>query len=151
MKCEGTSLSVVWSREDGFGAPPPGAVVNDTIAVAQRVIPLPDMPARGPETLVDPSYITARALAQNWTAKLTKAPDDPLPPPPEGRKNSWNPPLPLWVKRSFTLSVPQLPSQLAVYFGDLPGAVITSLSFAPGSGLLSGSWKVEGVIYENRI
>jgi hypothetical protein len=106
---------------------------------------------RGHEDLANPADNTRRYLRQNWPGILAHMLDDPPPPPPPDYKGPWNPPPPPWVKRSFTLTVPELPSGLPAYFGDLPGIVVNSLNFVQGNSNVVGSWTVEGVIYENRI
>ena len=146
--CGETALTERWGRTSGFSSPPPNAVVSDSGTTANLSIPLPALKPRGAEALIDPEEITRRYLAQNWTGSLAKAQDDPLPQPPADYKGSWNPPPPPWVKRSFTLSMPQLPWTLPVFFADLPGVVVNSLSLSLNG--MSGTWTVDGVIYENR-
>lgn len=148
VQCDGATLNEKWTRTGGFSSPPPGSSVNDTGSSATRTVNLPTLQPRGTESLRDPEEITKRYLAQNWPGSLMRMPDDPPPPPPPDYQGPWNPPPPPWVKRSFTLSVPQLPWTLPDYFADLTGLVVNSLSLS-FNGVL-GTWTVEGVIYENR-
>jgi hypothetical protein len=92
--------------------------------------------------------VTEDYLRLAWPGTIQRIPDDPPPPPPPDYNGPWNPPPPPWVKRSFTLNVPELPAELPYMLGDLPGVVITSASYA-ASGIKS-NWTIEGVIYENR-
>jgi len=151
VKCDGVNISAQWSRTKDNTVPPKDWVINTEGNVATLTVPLPKLTPRGHEDLANPNDITRRYLAQNWTGILKRIPDDPPPPPPPDYKGKWNPPPPPWVKRSFTLSVQQLPSLLSSYFHDLPGATASSLVYTPGTSGTSGSWSVEGVIYENRI
>ncbi len=148
LKCSGASINLSWNREKGSTAPPPGSVVNDTGATATQSIPLAGLTKRGTEVLKNSDEITNRYLAQNWPGVIARISDDPPPPPPPGYTGPWTPPPAPWVKRSFTLNVPELPAGLPTYVGDLPGAIINSMSYTPGG--LSAAWLVEGVIYENR-
>jgi hypothetical protein len=116
---------------------------------ATQNIPLKTLERRGDEKLKDIEEVTNRYLFQNWPGTLSRAPDDPPPPPPQGYTGPWNPPPAPWVKRSFTLNVALLPGGLPGYIGDFPGAIINNMNFTPG-GSSSTSWRVEGVIYENR-
>lgn len=151
LKCDGNSLSINWNRDKGNSAPPKEWSISDQGTTASSSVSLSKLTPRGHEDLANPSDITRRYLAQNWTGTIAKAPDDPLPPPPPDFKGTWNPPPPPWVKRSFTLTVPELPSVLPSYFQDLPGVIVSSMAFRPGSNSSGGSWSVEGVIYANRI
>lgn len=145
LRCTEASLSAEWSRGKGMSRPPEGAVLDDTGARAVLNLPLPALAVRGAEALVDPNVVLHRYLAQDWPGRLTAAPDDPPPLPPPGFQGNWNPPPPPWVKRSFTLTVTELPASLPHYLEDLPGIVVENLSYT------SGTWSVTGVIYENRI
>lgn len=151
LTCEGNSINVTWQRTDGMTRPPPTASVIDAATSASASYSLPAVNPRGPQDLSDPNEITRRYLAQNWPGTIGRLPDDPPPPPPPNFTGNWNPPPPPWVKRSFTLTVSELPGSLRTFFQDLPGAVVNSLSYAPGSGGGGGLWRIEGVIYENRI
>ena len=148
LTCSGSSIGLTWSRERGATAQPPGSVLNDALTTASQTIPLPPLNVRGAEMLGDSAEMTKRYLSQNWSANLTKAPDDPLPPPPPGYTGPWNPPPPPWVKRSFTLVVSELPSNIPDLIADLPGVVLNTMTYAPAG--ISGTWSVGGVIYENR-
>lgn len=151
LKCNGSSIEISWSRISGFSKPPPlKSVINDTASSADASISLPSLEPRGPQDLLDPTEVTRRYLGQNWPGTVSRAPDDPLPPPPPGYKGAWTPPPPPWVKRSFTVTVSELPASLSLFFGDLPGTVINSLNYSPSANG-AGSWTIEGVIYENRI
>jgi hypothetical protein len=145
LKCDDSAISIAWSREKGISRPPTAnAVVNDTGASATLSIPLRGLTPRGPENLENPDILTHRYLAQDWPGTISRMPDDPPPPPPPGYQGNWSPPPTPWVKRSFTVTIPELPSSLPVYLGDLPGTIIESLSYS------GGSWSISGVIYENR-
>jgi hypothetical protein len=150
LTCSGKSISLSWVREKGFSRPPQGSVVSENGGSASVSIALPSLTARGPEDLVDPTEVMRRYLAQDWPGALARAPDDPMPPPPPDFQGQWTPPPPPWVKRSFTVSVPELPADLSLFFGDLPGTTVNSLSYAPNGGK-GGNWTIEGVIYENRV
>ncbi|MFA4994429.1 MAG: type 4b pilus protein PilO2 [Bdellovibrionales bacterium] len=148
LSCNGLGINLSWQRTKGETAPPKGSSVNDTGATAVQTLPLPPLQPRGNELLKNIDEITNRYLLQNWPGSISRAPDDPLPPPPEGYTGPWNPPPAPWVKRSFTLNVAELPGGLPGFIGDLPGAIINSMSFSRGGG--ASAWVVEGVIYENR-
>lgn len=145
LKCDGQVISTTWGRTGGISAPPPGSTVDPSAGTASLNVTLPKLESRGPENLENPSEITRRYLIQNWPGSIAQAPDDPPPAPPPGYQGPWNPPQTPWVKRSFTVTVPELPSSLPVFFGGLPGTIINSLSYS------GGSWTIEGVIYENRV
>jgi len=148
MKCSGSALDLTFNRDKGMSLPPADSHVSDTGLIATKSISLQTLSPRGAEPLVDPNETTRRFLLQNWPASLNRIANDPLPPPPADYKGTWNPPLPPWVKRSFTLSIPELPGSLPLYFGGFPGVVINVMSYSPSG--ISGMWVVEGVIYENR-
>lgn len=150
IKCTNGSLLVQYARTGGHSNPPPGSSVMDTGEFAELSIPTQPMPERGEQQLVDPSEVTRRYLNQNWPATLARLPEDPPPPPPPDYTGEWNPPPPPWIKRSFTFSVPVLPWTLESYFQDLPGVVIDNAVLTGDGIVLTNSWKVEGVIYENR-
>ncbi|MFY9288925.1 MAG: type 4b pilus protein PilO2 [Alphaproteobacteria bacterium] len=148
LKCDGATVNVSWSRDKTMSRPPHGSVVNETATAASQTVTLPALSPRGNENLADSSEVTRRYLAQDWPGAVSRSPDDPLPPPPAGYQGPWNPPAAPWVKRSFTVTVPELPGSLPLYFGTLPGVIINSLTYSGASS--SGSWMIEGVIYENR-
>jgi hypothetical protein len=145
VSCNGSSLVADWRREKGFSSPPAPFVINDSATGATYSVALPALKPRGSEQLVNPEDVTRRYLGQNWPGAISRVPDDPPPPPPPDYHGEWKPPPPPWVKRSFTVTVPVLPWNSPTFFGDLPGTVVNSLKYAPGS-----SWTIEGVIYENR-
>ncbi|MDP9127434.1 MAG: type 4b pilus protein PilO2 [Pseudomonadota bacterium] len=149
LRCDGTNVTLTWSRQSGYAPMPAKAAVNENGSTASMSVPLPALSPRGHQDLVDPKVVTARYLAQNWPGMINRIPDDPPPPPPPDFKGTWAPPPPPWVKRSFTLTVQELPASLSLFFGDLQGTVINSLSYTPAS-TVGGTWTVEGVIYENR-
>ncbi len=148
FSCNGTTISLTWNRTKGQTAPPMEARVNDTGHVATKTLPLPPLNPRGNEVLKNIDEITNVYLIQNWPGSVARLSDDPPPPPPEGYTGAWNPPPAPWVKRSFTLTVAEIPGALSGYIGDLPGAIINSMSYSRGGG--ATAWTVEGVIYENR-
>jgi hypothetical protein len=148
FSCSGTSLSLTWNREKGETTPPKGSRVSETGSTATQSIPLPPLERRGAESLKNIDEITNRYLSQDWPGSISRGTDDPLPGPPPGYSGAWNPPPAPWVKRSFTLSVAEIPGELPDLIGNLPGAVINSIRYAPGN--TSAAWVVEGVIYENR-
>jgi hypothetical protein len=151
LKCDGGAMSLTWTREHGFSAPPQDWSIGESGMTATSSVPLPKAAVRGHEDLLNPAEVTRRYLAQNWMGTLVRLQDDPPPPPPPNYKGPWNPPPAPWVKRSFTLTVPNLPSELPLYFRDLPGALVNAMIFKPGTNSAGGSWSVEGVIYENRV
>ena len=148
VRCTGSSLSIMWARDKGATLPPPGAAVLDNAGSASLAVPLTPLTPRGEESLLDIAEVTSRYLSQNWPGSIARAPDDPLPPPPPNYSGPWNPPPPPWVKRSFTLSVSELPAGLPDYLGTIPGLIINTMNFVPGGSF--GQWSVDGVIYENR-
>ena len=148
LKCSGTAISLVWGRERGATAIPPDTIINDTLSTATRTISLPPIGKRGTEVLGDSGDLTKRYLSQNWSGGLNKTVDDPLPVAPAGYTGTWNPPPPPWIKRSFTLTVSELPSNIPELISGLPGVVINNMNYTPNG--MSGAWSVEGVIYENR-
>jgi hypothetical protein len=150
MKCDGSSISISWIRDKGFSTPPKDWVLNASGAAATSSVSLPRLTPRGHEDLANPDDITRRYLGQNWAGTVSRLPEDPLPPPPPGYTGAWNPPPAPWIKRSFTLTVPELPSVLPTYFHDLPGVVASALTFKLGTNNVSGTWSIEGIIYENR-
>ncbi|MDD3181273.1 MAG: type 4b pilus protein PilO2 [Alphaproteobacteria bacterium] len=150
ISCKRNTLLVRYSRRGGHSNYPKGAVVTDTGEYAELSVPLEVLAPRPVEQLVDPDVITRRYLNQNWSATIGREPDDPPPPPPPSYSGEWNPPPAPWIKRSFTFTVPVLPWTLESFIGDLPGVIIWSAVLS-GDGLETrNSWKVEGVIYENR-
>jgi hypothetical protein len=151
LKCDGNSVSLGWTRGNGFARPPMNSSVNDSGSMASLTISLPHMDPRGHQDLTDPNIITRRYLGENWPGTIARTADDPLPPAPPNFKGNWSPPPAPWVKRSFTVAVPVLPGSTLLFFGDLPGAVITSMTYVFGGTASGGSWTIEGTIYENRV
>jgi hypothetical protein len=150
MKCDGIMATTTWNREHGFSAPPKDWVISDSGGSATSSVVLPKLEPRGHEELANIYEVTRRYLTQNWPGTVARAPDDPLPQPPPDYRGQWNPPPAPWVKRSFNLTVSNLPAELPTYFNELPGTVATALTYKPGTSMAGGSWIVEGVIYENR-
>ncbi len=144
LHCGGGNLKTAWDHTKGISRPPENSIVSDTGLNASLEINLPALAPRGPENLTDIDAVTKRYLAQDWPGAINRASDDPPPSPPAGYQGAWNPPPAPWVKRSFTVTVPELPASLPAFFGDLPGVVINSVDY----GL--GMWTITGVIYENR-
>ena len=151
VKCDPGALTANWVREKGFSAPPKDWTVQPTGMSGASSTPLPQLTPRGHEDLINPDAITRRYLAQNWPGTMARMPEDPPPPPPPDYKGPWNPPPPPWVKRSFTITVQDLPSSLPLFFHDVPGVVVNSLTYKPNANNIGGQWIVEGIIYENRI
>jgi hypothetical protein len=148
LHCSGNDISLTWTREKGLTTLLPNAKINDNGNSATQTVKLQDLKPRGSEFLGDPDDTLKRYLEQGWPGMIARVADDPAPPAPPGYTGPWNPPPAPWVKRSFTLTVPELPGSLPVYLGGLPGVVITSMNFTPSG--IDGSWVIEGVIYENR-
>ena len=148
LRCAGGNIALTWSRDKGYSVPPPGATINETASSGTQTIALSHLEPRGEEALADQEEITRRYLAQNWPGSINRAPDDPLPSPPPEYKGPWNPPPAPWVKRSFTFAVPELPGNVPGWIGGLPGVVINNMNFSFNG--ISGTWSIEGVIYENR-
>ncbi len=148
VSCDQSALSVAWTRSGGFAAVPPNAVVGDTGLSATLSVPISNLSPRGSEALPDPDETTARYLRQDWPGTIARVPDEPPPPPPPDFTGTWDPPPIPWVKRSFNLVTPALPWTLPLFFGDLPGVVITSLAYASSGA--SDTWTIDGEIYENR-
>ncbi len=145
VNCTRGGLGLVWNREPGFTKPMNEAAIDATGNSASRSIPLPMLPNRTQENLLDPNDITQRYLAQNWNGTVTRLPDDPPPPRPENvPPEDWQPPPAPWIKRGFNLTLTDLPGELPQYFSNVPGVIIKTLTNQ------GGSWMVEGVIYENR-
>ncbi len=135
IKCAAGALTIAWGRTKGSATIPEGAALNETLTSATKTISLAPVPPRGAEALGDPDVLTERYLTQDRSLNLTKAPDDPPPPPP-------------WVKRSFTFSVQDLPSDMPKLLADLHGVMLKGLSCNVSGGVCT--WTIEGVIYENR-
>lgn len=150
LRCEPGTVSITWSRDKGFSNPPKDWALTANANTATSSVPVAHLADRGPQELANPEDITRRYLTQNWPGTLQRQPDDPPPPPPPNYKGPWNPPPPPWVKRSFTLTVAELPSLLPTYFHDLPGIVANAITYKPNASNANGSWVVEGIIYENR-
>jgi Pilin accessory protein (PilO) len=150
VKCARGSLSINWGRDKSYSSPPSDWVISTNASSATSTVSISQLMARAHEDLSNQEDITRRYLAQNWPGTVARLPDDPLPPRPADCKGEWNPPPPPWVKRSFTLTVPDLPSSLPLYFQDLPGVVVNSMAYKPGATGAGGSWSIEGIIYENR-
>ncbi|MDD2324388.1 MAG: type 4b pilus protein PilO2 [Alphaproteobacteria bacterium] len=150
VDCTEGGLSIKWLRNGGFAEAPSDFAINDMGKGAVSSVPLKDLKPRGGEALVDPSVITARYLNQNWPGELRHIADDPLPKPPQGYRGKWNPPPAPWVKRSFTFTVPVLPWTLPVFLDGVPGITIKTVSLRGNGADARNTWKVEGVIYENR-
>ncbi|MDD3029183.1 MAG: type 4b pilus protein PilO2 [Alphaproteobacteria bacterium] len=146
--CGGSALTIRWTRTGGESFFIKGATIDPTGASAVQTIPLARLKARDAESLKNIDYITRRYLSQDWPGLIGRASDDPLPPRPAGYNGTWNPTPAPWVKRSFTLSVAELPGELPSLIGDLPGAVVNAMKYTPGSS--TSGWVIEGVIYENR-
>ena len=150
IRCSSAALTVNWVRTEGHSNPPPGSALDDSVERAVLSVPFEKLAPRGDEQLVDPEVVSKRYLNQNWPANIKREPDDPPPPPPPGYKGEWNPPPPPWVKRSFTFAVPVLPWTVPSFLEGIPGIIIKSIGMV-GDGIESkDSWKIEGVIYENR-
>ena len=150
LKCDGNSISISWMRDKGFSDPPKDWVYTEGANAASSSVSLPKLDPRGHQELLNPNDISKRYLAQNWPGSLSRTLDDPPPPPPPNHKGPWNPPPTPWIKRSFTLTVSQLPSVLTSFFSDLPGVILNTLTYKPNANNVGGVWTVEGVIYENR-
>lgn len=149
ISCTANALSINLNRTVGYASAPANWLIDETGKMASFSVQINKMRPRGAEALKDGEFITARYLNQNWPGDLLSVPDDPPPPPPPDFKGEWNPPPPLWKKRSFTLTVPILPWTLDSFFENLPGVIVKSLTFSP-TGSNQGVWSIEGVIYENR-
>ncbi|HAX92159.1 MAG TPA: hypothetical protein DCY07_08160 [Rhodospirillaceae bacterium] len=150
LSCSPKALDVAWGRLGGFSNPPPNTFVSDTGESASGSVAYDALSPRGDEQLVDPDVVTKRYLNQNWTGTIRRIPDDPPPPPPPNYNGEWNPPPPPWVKRSFTFTVPVLPWTLTTFLEGLPGVIVNSMVLVGNVAEGSSSWKIEGVIYENR-
>ncbi|MER2519574.1 MAG: type 4b pilus protein PilO2 [Bdellovibrionales bacterium] len=151
IKCSDSSLQITWGRDRGMGIVPPAGSPNDTVSSSTTPVPFPKLDSRGPEDLWKQQEISKRYLEQNWPGRVARAPDDPPPPKPPDYQGEWNPPPAPWVKRSFTITVANLPAGLPLFFGGIPGLIINSLSLTSGSKAMEGVWTIEGVIYENRM
>lgn len=151
ISCKGSALNVRYARMGGNSTYPEHAVVTDSGEFAEVSIPLEKLALRPTEQPVDPDVVTRRYLNQNWSAAIKRDQPDPPPSPPAGYKGKqWDPPPSPWIKRSFTFTVPVLPWTLESFIGDLPGVIINSAVLSGDGVEVRNSWKVEGVIYENR-
>ncbi len=151
IKCTDTALQVSWTRDRGIGVFPPAGTPNDNVTSSSTSVPFPKLEVRGPEDLWRQQDISKRYLEQNWPGRVARMQDDPPPPRPPDYQGEWNPPPAPWVKRSFTITVANLPSELLRYFTGVPGVIVNSLSLSSSGKAMDGVWTVEGVIYENRM
>ena len=154
LKCDGIVLTMAYTRLNKMSRPlefpsPARVVINDRVSNAIVTIPLDPLQPRGQEELPSLGEIVSRYLALNWHGIIAGLPDDPPPPPPAGYRGPWAPPLPPWLKRSFTVTVPDLPGAFLPMFNDMGGVVIDSLSYNPGG--LGGEWVIGGIVYANRM
>ncbi len=150
LKCDNSGISLTWNRERGVSAPLPDAakILENGNAASMKVNYPKALTARGHEDLLDPETITSRYITEGWPGTISRAPEDKLPPAPKDYQGAWTPSPAPWVKRSFTLTMQELPSVLPSIFQGMPGAVVTTINASfPG---LTPVWTVEGVIYENR-
>jgi len=153
LKCNESLVSMTWNRLKGPTAIPQFAepaktVMNDSGTTATITLELPPLHPRGNEDLVNPDTVIQRYLSLDWSGNFAAVADDPLPAAPPGFKGKWAPPLAPWIKRSFTVTLQDLPGSLPAMFADIPGVVISSLTYSPGE--VGGSWQIVGVVYENR-
>lgn len=146
LSCNKSAVSLVWSRDPGFAPMLPDATIDASGNSASRSLPhTPELKERAKEDLLDPNEITKRYLTQNWSGNLSRLPDDPPPPcPPNVPPEEWHPPPAPWIKRGFNLTLTDLPGELTQYFVEIPGVIINSITRQ------GDTWRVEGVIYENR-
>lgn len=143
MKCTPSAINTTWTRDSGIALLPAELKIDPEGTMGSLTVPLAKLLPRGHQDLLNSADITKSYLTSEWPGTLTRAADDPAPPPPTNYKGEWKPPPPPWVKRSFTFTVPELPSVLPDVWDKIPGVVVNSMSY-------SGRWTVEGVIYENR-
>jgi hypothetical protein len=109
-------------------------------------IPLKPISLRGKEELMKSREFIKLLMVREWPGTITALPDDPLEPRPNGYTGEWDPPKSNWVKRSFTITVGELPNKLYATIGALPGVVVNSLSYRPKDAI-GGDWNVEGTIF----
>jgi len=139
--CTGTQLNLKWSRTTGPAIIPEGTDIDPSMKSATKVIPLPSRPVRGQQMLWPAAAIVTYVLQNDWKADLTYAADDPLPPAQNGQQM----PPPPWKKRTMRWTVDFSPWTLKGPLVDLPGLIIQSATWSQ-----SGSWTLEGVLYEQR-
>lgn len=146
LSCDKSAAFVSWSREQGYTKMLDDAIVDASGGTATRTVTYdPALQNRAKEDLFDPNEITRRFLAQNWDGTISRLPDDPPPPcPPNVPPEEWHPPPAPWIKRGFNLVLTDLPGQSPQYFANIPGVIIKSISRQ------GDTWRIEGVIYENR-
>jgi hypothetical protein len=149
VSCGQASCSATWQRNPGATVldAPPGMVAASGDAVT-TVYPLDLNSARH---VAAPVPGTARRL-QGWMQGLgvsgsIQGPADgmtagyPLPVRTAvGVSGSKMPPAPTWTSKTFSLALPVPPWQVNAL--DLPGLVVTSVTWRPG-----GDWHFTGVVY----
>lgn len=139
--CTGNQLNLRWSRTNGPAIIPEGTDIDTSMRSASKVIPLPSRPVRGPQMLWPADAIVTYVLQNDWKADLQYAADDPLPPAQNGQQM----PPPPWKKRTMKWSVEFSPWTLKGPLVDLPGLIIQTATWSQ-----TGSWTLEGVLYEQR-
>jgi hypothetical protein len=146
LSCNKSAASLAWSREAGYTKMLDDATIDASGTTATRSVPQePELKNRAKEDLLDPNEVTKLFLVQNWNGTISRLPDDPPPPcPPNVPKEDWHPPPPPWIKRGFNVVLTDLPGELPQYFTGIPGVIVNNIVSQ------SGTWRVEGVIYENR-
>jgi len=144
IQCNGSSLSVAWTRSGQTYAEVPAAgkaVLDPALSSANTSLPLDHLTPRGTEALAYYGLVDQHILYHNWPVHLTALPDDVVTVP----KDSPPPPPPQWRKRAIVYNVKGAPWLQPKLFDGLPGLIITSIKEAT-----DGNYTIEGTIYENK-
>lgn len=141
VSCNGQTVSVSWSRTMGPAVVPKGGHIDPSMKAATATFSLPALKPRGEQQLWPSEAVMLYTLYNDWGASLSYMPDEQPPPLANGQQ----PPPPPWVKRRVTWSVDLSPWNLKGPFVDIPGFVLDRLVWSS-----TGSWQIEGIIYEQR-
>ncbi|QQR68545.1 MAG: type 4b pilus protein PilO2 [Alphaproteobacteria bacterium] len=150
MSCVDGAASVTWTRAAGPAELPPGAEPPTMLSNQwQGTVPVKMPPERGAEELWGNRQVQQTFLNRNWElSELSLQPDDPVPPPkvPDGYVGELPPPPPPpeWVKYKVVFKFMGTPWANMQSFVDVPGLVVKTVKTT------SGSWTMEGMIYEKR-
>ncbi len=139
--CHGNQVDASWSRRNGPAMVPRDALVDEAMKSATVSYNLPTLSPRGTELLWPADAIMLYTLNNDWSASLSYVKDPDLPPLPNGQRL----PPPPWAKRKVDWEVPLSPWTMKGPFVDLPGLVLDSLTWNQ-----NGTWKIEGLLYEQR-
>lgn len=146
LSCGKGQAVSIWSRSGGVTTPPAFMQYDPKGDKATYSLNYAAVPARGEQQLMDSLDFVKYYLAREWPGSVAALPDDPLQARPDNYNGEWRPIQPNWVKRSFTITVGELPMAWNSLLGGISGVVINTLNYKPAAGL-GGGWDVAGVIY----